>query len=286
MIREISDARPTSASGDSPLVANARMYAPTALAAAAWRTLFEWVALRAGVALTVIDHPFPASLETLWRRDDLGAVFMCGWPLARSGSRHRIVATPVPAAARYGGLAVYMTDFVVRADAPITTLEDSFGGRFAYTVEHSHSGYNAPRHHLLRFRTPSRPRLYREVVGPCVTPRRALDALLDGSADVAPLDGYTLDLMLRHDPDLRTQIRIVASTDPVAMPPLVASPSTPPTVVEALRAAFLASAAAPELAEARDTLALSGFAVTEADDYAVTERWAAEAIAVGYPAPG
>lgn len=285
MVSKISETDPALVSGGPQLVANARMYAPTAVAAAAWRSLFEWVARRAGVALTPVDHPFPAPLESLWQRDDLGAAFMCGWPFVRAGSRHRIVAAPVPAASRYEGKAVYMTDFVVRADGPIATLEDSFGGRFAYTVDHSHSGYNAPRHHLLRFRTPSRLRLYREVAGPCVTPRRVLDSVLGGTADVVPLDGYTLELMLRHDPELSTRIRIVASTDPVAMPPLVASPSTPPAVVEALRAAFLASGAAPDLAGVREALALSGFAVTDPEDYAVTERWAAEAIAAGYPAP-
>lgn len=268
------------------LAANARMYAPNVEAAAAWRTLFDWVSARSGVPLVVLDHGFPARLEDLWSRDDLGAAFMCGWPFVRAGSRPRIVAAPVPAAARYGGRAEYRTDFVVRAESAIHRLEDSFEGRLAFTVDHSHSGYNAPRHHLLRFRTAERPNLYAATVGPCVTPKRVLDAVLDGSADVAPLDGYTLDLMLRHDPELGPRIRIVASTDPVPMPPLVASPSVPDGAVEALRAAFLASGEAPDLAAVRDALVLAGFAVTAPADYTVTERWAAEALAAGYPAPG
>ncbi len=268
------------------LVANARMYAPNGGAAAAWRALFGWVAARSGVPLVPIDHAFPAPLEDLWSRDDLGAVFMCGWPFVRAGSRHRIIAAPVPAAARYGGRAEYRTDFVVRAESRFQTLEDTFGGRLAYTVEHSHSGYNAPRHHLLRFRTARRSNLYAAVVGPCVTPKRVLDAVLDGSADVAPLDGYTLELMLRHSPDLAGRIRVVASTDPVPMPPLVASPSIPDATVAALRDAFLASGAAPDTAAARAALGLAGFAVTDPTGYAVTEHWAAETLAAGYPVPG
>nr|WP_158305983.1 PhnD/SsuA/transferrin family substrate-binding protein [Azospirillum sp. B510] len=267
------------------LTANARMYAPNAEAAAAWRALFDWVSAFSGVPLLVLDHPFPAPMEELWSRDDLGAAFMCGWPFVRAGSRHRIVAAPVPAAARYGGRVEYRTDFVVRAESAIHRLEDSFDGRLAFTVDHSHSGYNAPRHHLLRFRRADRQTLYAATVGPCITPRRVLDAVLDGSADVAPLDGYTLDLMLRHDPELGKRIRIVASTDPAPMPPLVASPSVPDETVEALRAAFLASGEAPALTAVREALALAGFAVTDPADYAVTERWAAEALAAGYPAP-
>lgn len=268
------------------LVANARMYAPTNPAAAAWRTLFGWVAARSGVALTPIDHGFPAPLEDLWERPDLGAAFMCGWPFARAGFRHQIVVAPIPAAARHAGRAVYATDFVTRADAPFQRLEDSFGGRLAYTVDHSHSGFNAPRHHLLRFRAPERPTLYSAVVGPCVTPKRALDAVLTGEADVAPLDSLALDLMLRHTPGLRERIRVIASTDPVPAPPLVASPDVPADQVAALRAAFLEAGAFAETAMALDTLGLSGFAVAETADYAITERWAAAALSAGYPTPG
>ena len=37
----------------------------------------------------------------------------------------------------------------------LRTLEDTFGGRAGWTVEHSHSGFNAFRHHLLAYRTPA-----------------------------------------------------------------------------------------------------------------------------------
>ena len=90
----------------SALIANARMYSPTPHAGAAWRALFEIVADRAGVALAAIEHPFPAPLEALWERDDLGAAFMCGWPYARSFRRHRLVAAPIAAPPRYQSRAI------------------------------------------------------------------------------------------------------------------------------------------------------------------------------------
>src|SRR3546814_4408496 len=87
-----------------------------------------------------------------------------------------LLAAPVPSPARYAGRPVYMTDFVVRADAPFRSLEDTFGGRIGYTVDDSQSGCNAPRHHLLRYRTPQRPRLYSASIGPLYTPRKVIDA--------------------------------------------------------------------------------------------------------------
>src|SRR3546814_3842379 len=107
-----------------------------------------------------------------------------------------------------------MTDFVVRADAPFRSLEDTFGHRIGYTVEDSHSGCNAPRHHLLRYRTPQRPRLYNASIGPLYTPRKVIEAVLAGEIDVGPVDGYNLDILRRHEPDLVARLRIVATTAP------------------------------------------------------------------------
>src|SRR5258708_149357 len=147
-------------------IANARMYSVAPGAAAAWRRLFEWVAAESGVPLEIIDHAFPAKLEELWERPDLAATFICGLPFAKDPRALAPIVAPIPAPARYGGKPIYFTDFVVKMESQFHTLADTFGHRLAYTIPSSHSGYNAVRHHLLRYRTPEHPRLYAETVGP------------------------------------------------------------------------------------------------------------------------
>jgi ABC-type phosphate/phosphonate transport system substrate-binding protein len=129
------------------------MYASSASLSAAWGTLLARVSAASRVDLEVIEHAYPAPLDDLWARDDMGCVFMCGYPWALRSSRPRLLAVPVPSPPRYGGRPVYFTDFVVRADSRFRILEDTFGARLAYSIESSHSGYNAPRHHLLAYRT-------------------------------------------------------------------------------------------------------------------------------------
>ena len=136
----------------TPLVANARMYAVNPAARDLWQRLFAWVAERSGVPLVYVDHAAPAPLETLWSRPDLGLAFMCGYPFARAQPAVQAVAAPLPAHPRCQGRAVYWTDFAVAADGPFRQLADTFGGRIGWTVEHSQSGFNAVRHHLLRHR--------------------------------------------------------------------------------------------------------------------------------------
>ena len=181
---------------------NARMYAVTPAVEAAWRALLEHITREAEVALDYLPYPAPQPLETLWSRPDLGAVFMCGYPIALQLAPVVPIAAPIPRVNWAEGRAVYRTDLIVREDAAYRTLEDTFGGRAGWTVEHSHSGFNALRHHLLAYRTPQRPALYGEMVGNLVTARNVLDSVRAGRIDVGPLDAYWHLLMARHAPDL------------------------------------------------------------------------------------
>lgn len=267
-------------------IANARMYAVDPAAAAAWRELFGWLAAASGVELKVIDHAYPSPLSELWVRPDLGCGFMCGLPFTHAMPKPQPVAAPVPLNAALPGRPLYQTRLVVRAESDYQTLEDTLGGRLGYTVAESHSGYNALRHHLLPFWRTRGTNLYRESIGPLVTPRRVIEAVLAGAIDVGPLDGYALDLMLRHQPDLAGRIRVVASTEAAPIPFLIASPQCPPEVVEALRSALLSFGDDAQCAGLRDKLCLKGFAPVRVEDYDVVAAWETEADAAGYGQPG
>lgn len=266
------------------MIANARMYAVAPGAAAAWRRLFAWISAESGIALQVIEHAYPAELDELWRRTDLAAAFTCGLPFARNPRRFLPIAAPLPASARYGGKPVYFTDFVVKAESPYHALSQTFGGGIAYTSPTSHSGYNAVRYHLLRYRSPERTRLYSRVVGPLVTPRRALEAVAAGVADVAPLDSYAHDLLEVHAPELTRAVRTVESTGPAPIPLLVASPSLDPQRALSLTCAFENLGAAP--ADLRKDLALAAFIRADPATYAALTELEGAAVAAGYPVLG
>jgi len=266
-------------------IMNARMYAVTPQVEAAWRALLERVTAEAGVALDYVAYPAPQPLDDLWSRPDLGCVFMCGYPIALGLAAVVPIAAPIPQAAWAAGRAVYRSDLIVRADAPYRRLEDTFGGRAGWTVAHSHSGFNAFRHHLLGYRTPARPRLYREMAGNLLTARAVLDAVRDGRIDVGPLDAYWHLLIARHAPQLTAGIRVLASTDVAPMPAFVAAAGAPAADVVRLRAAFAAAAARDWFAPFRDLLLLEGFAAADAAHFATTLAWDREARAAGYDLP-
>jgi ABC-type phosphate/phosphonate transport system substrate-binding protein len=266
-------------------VASARMYSWSPTLTAAWRRLLEWVAARSGGELKVLELADPYPLEELWAREDLGCVFMCGYPIALKLARVTPLAAPIPAAAWAGGRAVYRSDLIVRKDSPYATLEDTFGGRAGWTVEHSHSGFNAFRHHLMSYRTPDRPTLYREMDGPLVTARKILDSVVDGTIDVGPLDAYWHMLIAKHRPELTSAIRVLASTDVAPMPAFVAGPALDADSVERLRVAFATAADRPWFEPYAATLLLRGFAPVASSDFSATLAWDEAAKGAGYPFP-
>jgi ABC-type phosphate/phosphonate transport system substrate-binding protein len=266
-------------------IMNARMYAVTPVVETAWRSLLERITATAGVAFEYVTYPAPQPLETLWARPDLGCVFMCGYPVALQLAQVVPLAAPIPRAPWAAGRPVYRSDLIVREDAPFQTLEDTFGGRAGWTVEHSHSGFNAFRHHLLQYRTASRPALYGQMVPSLVTARAILDAVREGRIDVGPLDAYWHLLIARHNPALTTGVRVLATTDVATLPAFVTAASTPASKIDALRAAFTNASQQRWFSEFGDTLLIDGFATVDATDYARTLEWDRQAKAAGYGYP-
>jgi ABC-type phosphate/phosphonate transport system substrate-binding protein len=266
-------------------IANARMYAVTPAVEALWQGLLAELATDAEVPLHYLVYPAPQPLEVLWNRADLGAAFMCGYPIALQLAPVTPLAAPIPSAAWAGGRPYYRTDLIVRANSSYHRLEDTFGGRAGWTVMHSHSGFNAFRHHLLAYRSGERPVLYGEMVGGLVTARNVLDAVRQGRIDVGPLDAYWHLLLRTHQPELTDGIRVLAATEPAPMPAFVAAAGMPQDAVRRLQQAFVSAAARPWFAPFGEQLLIEGFAAVNVGDYATTLAWDAQARSAGYQVP-
>ncbi|MET0203904.1 MAG: PhnD/SsuA/transferrin family substrate-binding protein [Casimicrobiaceae bacterium] len=245
-------------------VANARMYSLNAPADAAWRAVLEWVADRAAIDAVVIDYPAPQPLPALWTRDDLACALMCGYPFSRAAPQPIPLAAPVPSPEAYRNQPRYWTCIVARNDSGIHTLRDILACRMAYTTPDSQSGYQA-----LRALVADAPHPFASMIGPLVTPRRVVEAVLAGDADAGPVDSYALDLMRLHDPQLIAPLNVVATTLPTPIPLLVASPGVPARDVARLRRALTEVEDEAALARARAALLLRRFAAVDARAYAV-----------------
>ncbi|MEM9354895.1 MAG: PhnD/SsuA/transferrin family substrate-binding protein [Pseudomonadota bacterium] len=266
-------------------ISNARMYSVSEEAENAWRLLLAHIAEDAGVALRYEAYPAPQPLEVLWRRPDLGCVLMCGYPIALEVAKVEPLAAPIPKAEWANGRAVYRSDLIVREGAPYEKLPDTFNGTAGWTVDHSHSGFNAFRRHLLQFRKNSEQKLYRNAIGNLITARGILDEVLDGTIDVGPLDAYWHMLLRKYRPELVKGIRVLESTATAPMPAFVASPNFSAEMVERLKTAFAAAHRQPWFERVGSELLISGFETVTHDTFSPTLAWDQEAKNAGYDLP-
>jgi ABC-type phosphate/phosphonate transport system substrate-binding protein len=171
-------------------------------------------------------------------------------------------------------------------------VADTFGGRLALTVPGSQSGCVAA---LTYFMGVDRARpLFAEIIAPTITPLGALRAVVDGSADIAPIDSYAFRLLQRYRPDLTQRVRSVGQTVPTPIPPLVASPgAVDRDQLRILQSAFLEAHRNASINPLMGKLLLRRFAQPSAASYealrlgfeAATRFWAVEALAaVTHPA--
>lgn len=258
------------------------MYAIAPGAAAAWGKLFDHLSATTGIALEQLHHAMPTPIAELWARKDLACTFLCGWPWAEDQFRRRGLAAPVLVEE---GAPEYRSRLVVRADSKFRTLEDTFGHRVGWTLPDSHSGFSALRHHLLAYRTPSRPKLYAASIGPLHTPRKVIEAVLEGHIDVGPVDSFAFATLSRHAPELVAQVRVVASTASVGVPLLVADASRPAAESGALAAALLDLHATERGRALLEPLGVARFVAPDRALYERTLAWAREAEAAGYLQP-
>jgi hypothetical protein len=294
------------------MIANARMYAVCPQAAALWRTLLETVIACARVPVTVIEHSPPTPIESLWDRDDLAAVFMCGLPIARRLSTAlpatgpprplALVAAPVPSPPLFEHAPCYWSSWIVRRESPVQTLLEALGGRLALTASHSQSGFIAPLAHLASLADSTQPMArppatqlpatrppapavtrasppFRQLMAPTLTPRGALTAVVEGHADLAPIDGYAWCLLQQFLPDLTSRVRSIEATPRTVIPCLVASPDTPGSCVTALRRAFLEAHRVPALQSTLAALLLERFVEPDPGAYAALRAPAERALA-------
>jgi len=260
------------------------MYDVTAQVRGHWHALLRAAAQAAGVPIECVDHAAPAALTDLWARDDLALAFMCGLPLATRYPDVRPLAAPLTVLCR-GGKASYRSAWIVRAESAFDTLAATFGQRIGWTVDHSHSGYSAPRQALLLHRTQDRPRLYRESVGPLGHPRAALAALAEGRIDVVALDAYWWWLLERHDPAAASGFRTIGDTADAPIPPLICSARFREASALRLGAALVALERNPGALPHLEAVGLRGFVRTARTDYAQLANVERAARAANYPSP-
>lgn len=204
---------------------------------------------------------FPTTLSVGHELDDFAQGkadigFMCGLLYVRMTQARacpvELLAAPVLQGERYRGTPIYFSDVVVRSESRYTSFDDLAGCVWAYNERESHSGCNLVCYSLLQRGKASH---YFGKTLASGSHQRSLEMVLAGRADAAALDSHLLDVLLTEQPQLASQLRVVAMLGPSSIPPLVVSKNLDLALKQRLQMALLTmhhdASAADELGRGR-----------------------------------
>lgn len=196
-----------------------------------WRGLRRWLS-EEGMAALPEQLDWPQDLDKAWHSPDLLLSQTCGYPLVRHlAGQVQLVAVPTYDAPGCDGIN-YSSVLIVRRDAPFQSLADLRGYAAGYNEAHSQSGYNALRYAVAPLA------MGRRFFGRVVETGRheaSIDAVADGSIDIAAIDAVTYALIARHQPDRVAGVRVLAFTEAVAGLPFITGIDTSPDQMKRLR---------------------------------------------------
>lgn len=191
--------------------------------------------------------------------------FVCGLPFVRNNriapQQLRAIAAPVMQAERYQNRPVYFSDIIVRSDSSFQSFSDLIGSTVCYNDRGSNSGYYLLRYRLLQEQST---RFFNQAIQ-SGSHQRSIRWIIDGKADCAAIDSTVLEQELRLFPELVNQIRILESSDPCPMPPIVAAQQLGDDLIDRIQAVLLQPYA--ELKAAMTRMTVSRYAAVTTQDY-------------------
>ena len=198
------------------------------------------------------------------RNRQVDLAFICGLPFIRycqTSPQFNAIAAPVMQAERYQNRPVYFSDIIVRADSPFQTFANLVGSTVCYNDPGSNSGYYLLRYRLLQ---EQQPRFFSHA-RQSGSHQRSIRWIIEGKADCAAIDSTVLEQELRVCPELAQQLRIIESSSPCPMPPIVVAQPLGENMINQIQSALLQPDT--ELKAAMAQMNVKRYATVNTQDY-------------------
>jgi phosphonate transport system substrate-binding protein len=223
---------------------------------ASYSQLFQRMGALLGMRIEFVQRRTYREVDDLLAEGALDAALVCtGGYLdlkRRAPGAVEVVAVPV-----VDGDSVYRSLIIVPSGSPFKTFDDLAGKRFAYTDELSFSGHAWVQHKLAKTGRDDR---FFSSVAYTHSHDRSISAVSRGLFDGAAVHSLIYQHMVEHDPGLGRSTRVLESSPPFGMMPVVVSTRLPAQLRAKLRSVLFALRDDPEGLEALRVLKIDGFA--------------------------
>ena len=163
------------------------------------------------------------------------------------------------------GKTSYRANIIVPSNSSARGIEDLRGTVFAFTDPTSFTGHIYPTYLLMQ--SGENPEDFFSRTFFTYSHDDAIYAVAHGVADGASVDNLVLDFAIKRDPELEQKIRIIHTSEPFGMPPVVVRPDIRPQLFANLQDVLLNIHLDPEGRAALDTLGYDRFLPPDESSY-------------------
>lgn len=161
---------------------------------------------------------------------DVDVAFVCGRPYIDG---HDEIGLELLVAPQVHGKTVYYSYVIVPTNSPTERFDELRGKTFAFADPMSNSGKLAPTYLLAQIgETPGS--FFREFVY-TYAHDKSIRAVAQGIVDGAAVDQLIWDYLDTTNPELTAETRVIETSGPYGMPPVVVRPGLDPELKERLR---------------------------------------------------
>jgi phosphonate transport system substrate-binding protein len=199
-----------------------------------YRDLFKYLGKKISMKVEIINKDSYAQTNQMLKNGTVSAGFVCSGPYV---SGHKNFGLELLAVPQVDGKTTYRSYIIVDKNSTINSFEQLKGKTFAFTDPESNSGKTAPIYMLAKMgKTPkSFFKKYIYTYGH----DKSIWAVVEHVVDGAAVDSMVWKYMNKKDPKYTSQTKIIAKSQPFAIPPFVVRKGLSQKIKNSLKKALL-----------------------------------------------
>lgn len=203
-----------------------------------------------------------SEVNDLLRTGEVDLAFVCtsAYILGKREFNMQLLVAP-----QVNGEKVYRAQLIVPADSPAQSISDLRGILFAFTDPMSFTGRTYPTYLLQQMG--ESPETFFDSTIFTYSHDDAIYAVANGIADGASVDALVLDFAIKRDPSLSSRVRVLHTSEPFGIPPVVVGPDIRPQLQSQLQDILLNLHEDPEGQAALQALDYDRFILIAEEDY-------------------
>ncbi|GAM10850.1 putative phosphite transport system-binding protein PtxB [Geobacter sp. OR-1] len=187
-----------------------------------YNRLKEYLAKELKMPVTLVDRDNYAEMNSLLASGGVDIAFVCAGPYVEGHQQFGLELLAMPLV---NGKPVYHSYIIVPKNSAAKNLDDLKGKSFAFTDPKSNTGKLVPTYMLVRRNTT--PEEFFSKVSYTYGHDKSIAAVAEGLVEGAAVDSLIWEYLHRTKPSLTSRTRIIETSDPYGIPPLVVRKNLP-----------------------------------------------------------